>query len=126
MTGETVAETRYLTKQDIADIHANLMAQVERDGDEPLPAFRYARAEDIDAIVAAPAQRFYGRDAYPTLSEKAAIIFYTVNRRHVFPNGNKRMSTLCLLTFLLINGARLSVSPEEMTQKLCGSPRRKR
>src|ERR1700732_5191816 len=107
MIEETVAETRYLTEQDIADIHANLVAQVERDGDEPLPAFRYAREEDIDALVAAPAQRFYGRDAYPTLAEKAAIIFYTVNRRHVFPNGNKSMSTLCLLTFLSFNNTRL-------------------
>jgi death-on-curing protein len=105
MTEENNRSIRYLTKQDIADIHADLSAQVLRDGDEPLPEFRYGKQHEIDALIAAPQQRLFGRDAYPTLAEKAAIIFYTVNRKHIFPNGNKRMSTACLMTFLLINDA---------------------
>lgn len=117
MTEENNRPIRYLTKQDIADIHANLSAQVQRDGDEPLPDFRYGKQHQIDALIAAPEQRLYGRDAYPTLAEKAAIIFYAVNRLHIFPNGNKRMSTLCLLTFLLFNGAGLNVTPEDLTAK---------
>ncbi len=117
MTEEKNRQIRYLTKRDIADIYAHLSAQVQRDGDEPLPEFRYGKQQQIDALIAAPRQRFYGRDAYPTLAEKAAIIFYAVNRLHIFLNGNKRMSTLCLLTFLLINGAELNVSPAELTTK---------
>ena len=85
---------RYLTRQDIADIHAGLSEQVLRDGSERLPDFRYGKQEAIDALIAAPQQRFYGRD----VAEKAAILFYMVNRRHMFPNGNKRLSTLCLLS----------------------------
>ena len=104
---------RYLTRQDIAEIHADLSEQVLSAGSEPLPDFRGA----IDALIAAPQQRFYGRDAYPTLAEKAAILFYMVNRRHIFPNGNKRLSTLCLLTFLIGNDAQLDVSPQELTEK---------
>jgi death-on-curing protein len=115
MTEENNRPIRYLTKQDIADIHADLSAEVLRDGDEPLPEFRYGKQHEIDALIAAPQQRFFGRDAYPTLTEKAAIIFYTVNRKHIFPNGNKRMSTACLMTFLLFNDAGLDVSPEELT-----------
>jgi len=61
----------------------------------------------------------------PTLAEKAAIIFYMVNRRHIFPNGNKRLSTLCLLTFLIGNDAQLDVSPHELTEKACGSLQRR-
>jgi death-on-curing protein len=117
MTEENNQSIRYLTKQDIADIHAKLAAKVAFDGDEPLPDFRYAKQDDIDALVAAPRQRFFDRDAYASLEEKAAIVFYTVNRRHIFPNGNKRMSALCLLTFLLINEASLDVSSAEMTEK---------
>jgi len=117
MIAETNRPIQYLTKHDIADIHAKLAAQVERDGDEALPEFRYAGQDEVEALVGAPRHRFFDRDAYATLEEKAAIIFYTVNRRHMFPNGNKRMSTLCLLTFLLINGASLDVSPEELTAK---------
>jgi death on curing protein len=115
MTEEKNRPIRYLNKQDIADIHADLSADVLRDGDEPLPEFRYARQHEIDALIAAPQQRFFERDAYSTLAEKAAIIFYTVNRKHIFPNGNKRMSTACLMTFLLFNDAGLDVSPEELT-----------
>lgn len=109
MTAEKNHSIRYLTRQDIADIYAALSTEVIRDGGEPLPDFRYGRHAEIEALVAAPRQRFYDRDAYPTLAEKAAIIFYTVNRRHIFPNGNKRMSTLCLLTFLRFNNKRLNM-----------------
>lgn len=65
----------------------------------------------------APQQSFYGREAYPTLEEKAAILFYTVNKKQIFLNGNKRMSTLCLLVFLGINGKTLDVSSDELTAK---------
>jgi death on curing protein len=117
MTEENNRPIRYLTEQDIRKIHADLSAQVLRDGDEPLPEFRYGKQHEIDALIAAPQQRFYGRDAYPTLPEKAAIIYYTVNRKHIFPNGNKRMSSLCLLTFLSINGTKLNVPPKQLTEK---------
>jgi prophage maintenance system killer protein len=40
-----------------------------------------------------------------------------VNRRHIFPNGNKRLSTLRLLTFLIGNDTQLEVSPQELTEK---------
>src|SRR3984957_208622 len=117
MTEEKTQSIRNLSRQDIADIHARLAAQVLRDGDEPLPEFRYGKQHEIDALIAAPQQRFFNHDAYPTLAEKAAIIFYSVNRLHIFPNGNKRLSTLCLLTFLIGNDAQLDVSPQELTEK---------
>ena len=62
---------RYLTRQDIAEIHADLSEQVLSDGSEPLPDFRYGKQEAIDALIAAPQQRFYGRDAYPTPRRKS-------------------------------------------------------
>ena len=62
MTEENNRPIRYLNKQDIADIHADLSADVLRDGDEPLPEFRYARQHEIDALIAAPQQRFFGRE----------------------------------------------------------------
>ena len=49
---------RYFTRQDIADIHADLSEQVLSDGGEPLPDFRYGKQEAIDALIAAPQQRF--------------------------------------------------------------------
>jgi hypothetical protein len=42
---------------------------------------------------------------------------YTINRRHIFPIGNKRMSTLCLLTFLRFNNTCLYTQARELTEK---------
>jgi hypothetical protein len=37
------------------------LKQVLNDGSEPLPDFRYGKQEAIEARIAAPQQRFYGR-----------------------------------------------------------------
>lgn len=86
MTEENRQHIRYLNKQDIADIHASLAEEVKRDGSEPLPDFTYGRQTDIDALVVAPQQRFYDRDAYPTLAEKSGDHF--LQRRRVESNPN--------------------------------------
>ncbi|WP_264296797.1 Fic family protein [Mesorhizobium sp. B1-1-8] len=54
---------------------------------------------------------------YESLEEKAAFLFYSINKRQIFLNGNKRMSTLCLLVFLGINGKLLQLKPDELTEK---------
>ena len=106
----------YLDKEDIRSIHAALSSWAEQHG-EPVPSFVHANHNDIDALVSTPRQQFSGQDAYPTIAEKAAIIFYTVNKKQIFLNGNKRMSTLCLLVFRGLNGKALDVPPDELTKK---------
>ena len=107
---------RYLDKEDIRTIHATLAAWAKKER-EPIPPFSFAKEEDIESLLAAPRQSFYGKEAYPSLAEKAAIIFYTVNKRQIFLNGSKRMSTLCLLVFLSLNEKELSVSANDLTAK---------
>ncbi|MDR3526088.1 MAG: type II toxin-antitoxin system death-on-curing family toxin [Rhizomicrobium sp.] len=108
--------THYLARDDYENIHAALSAWAKRE-DEPIPPFSLVNENDIDALVHMPKHAFFGVPAYPTLAEKAAIIFYTINKRQIFLNGNKRMSTLSLLVFLGINGKRLTVAPDELTEK---------
>jgi death-on-curing protein len=107
---------RYLDREDIRSIHAALSSWAEQQG-EPVPPFAHASHHDVDALVNTPRQKLFGRDAYPTVAEKAAIIFYTVNKKQIFLNGNKRMSTLCLLVFLDLNDKELDVLPDELTKK---------
>lgn len=107
---------RYLNKKDIEILHKELSEWANHQG-EPIPSFTLANEGDIDALVNIPQREFYGTEAYPTLAEKAGIIFYTVNKRQIFLNGNKRMSTLCLLVFLGINGKGLNVTPDRLTEK---------
>lgn len=116
MTEESESSIHYLDSEGYRAIHDELSSWAEKEG-EPIPPFSLARQSDIDALVATPQQRFYGQFAYPSLEEKAAIIFYTVNKRQIFLNGNKRMSTLSLLVFLGINGKALDVAPDELTKK---------
>ena len=116
MTEENASSTRCLDREDYREIHAALAAWSE-EHDEPIPSFSHAKEADLDVLVQLPQQRFFGRAAYSTLEEKAAIIFYTINKRQIFLNGNKRMSTLSLLVFLRINGKQLDVSPDELTKK---------
>jgi death-on-curing protein len=108
---------RYLDRKAIGAIHAALSAWAVQIGDEPIPPLTHAKDSDIEFLIHAPQQRFFGRDAYPTLEEKAAIIFYPINKRQIFLNGNKRMSVMCLLVFLAINDKLLNVPADELTQK---------
>ncbi len=114
MTGEN--EFLYLDREDYERLHEAL-AEWAKTQDEPIPPFRLAREGDIESLVSLPRRSFFGHSAYPTLAEKAAIIFYTINKRQIFLNGNKRMSTLALLVFLGINGHELDVSADELTEK---------
>lgn len=107
---------QYLDKQDIEVLHQILTERAEQEG-EPIPSLARAKQGEIDALIHTPKHQFFGVAAYPTLSEKAAIIFYTINKKQIFLNGNKRMSTLCLLVFLGINEKELDVAPDELTAK---------
>jgi death on curing protein len=116
MTEEN-ASVLYIDRKALEAIHAALSAWAVQHGDELIPPITHAKDADIEFFVHAPKQRFFGRDAYPTLEEKAAIIFYLINKRQIFLNGNKRMSVMCLLVFLGINGKTLEVRADELTQK---------
>ncbi len=114
MTGEN--EFLYLDREDYERLHEAL-AEWAKTQDEPIPPFALAKAGDIESLASLPRRSFFGQAAYPTLAEKAAIIFYTINKRQIFLNGNKRMSTLALVVFLRINGYGLEVPPDDLTEK---------
>jgi len=114
MTGES--QFLYLDREDYKRLHGQLAAWAVAQG-EPVPSFELAREADLDALIQTPQKHFFGHVAYPTLEDKAAIIFYTINKRQIFLNGNKRMSTLALLVFLSINNRTLDIAPNELTEK---------
>lgn len=109
-------EFLYLDREDYARLHAALAEQAHTHG-EPIPPFAHAKKGEIDTLVQLPRNSFGGNALYQTLEEKAAIIFYAINKKQIFLNGNKRMSTLALLVFLAINKYSLDVSPDDLTTK---------
>ncbi|MCC5894387.1 MAG: type II toxin-antitoxin system death-on-curing family toxin [Alkalibacterium sp.] len=57
-------------------------------------------------------QTAFGEEVYPTLEEKAAILFINLVKKHCFHNANKRTAFMSLVYFLRINGLHLSLQTE--------------
>ncbi len=49
-------------------------------------------------------QTFGGKDLYPSVEEKAAMLLYLVTKNHSFSDGNKRIAATMFLWFLNNNG----------------------
>lgn len=116
MTEEKESSTKYFDRKGLEELHSILVEKFREDG-EPIPPFSVANEHNIDALIKLPQSNFFGAEQYPTLESKAAIIFFTINKKHLFPNANKRFSVLCLSVFLEANGKELSVSADELTKK---------
>ena len=71
----------------------------------------------MDAALNLPRQTFDGKELYPTIIDKAAILFYAINKNHAFRNGNKRISAASLMVFLFINDKWLDAGKTEIVEK---------
>lgn len=49
-------------------------------------------------------QTFDGKDLYPSVEEKAAMLLYLVTKNHSFSDGNKRIAATLFLWFMANNG----------------------
>lgn len=49
-------------------------------------------------------QSEFGKELYPTLEEKAAILYINLIKKHCFHNGNKRTAHMAMYIFLKLNG----------------------
>jgi death-on-curing family protein len=73
-------------------------------GSDPIGEREYRDVGLIDSATARPFQSVLGNDAYPTIPEKAAALFHSLNANHCFHNGNKRTAVLAFDIFLAANG----------------------
>lgn len=90
----TVAEVEYL---------AFRLAREHLSFDEPIPNFSTRFPNILESCVLTPFQQFGGKYLYPSLTLKAAVLFYLMIKNHPFQNGNKRIAITTLLTFLITN-----------------------
>jgi len=58
---------------------------------------------------------FGGVEFYPTVEEKGARLGYNLIANHAFIDGNKRIGIFVMLTFLEVNGIRLSCTNEDIS-----------
>ena len=81
---------------------------------EPIPDFSTRFPNILESCVLTPFQKFSGKSLYPSLVDKAGILFYLMIKNHPFQNGNKRIAITTLLTFLLDNKKWLSADAQEL------------
>jgi death on curing protein len=58
----------------------------------------------LDSAAHRPQASAFGRDAYPTIHEKAAALLEAVVRNHALVDGNKRLAWVAAVVFYDLNG----------------------
>jgi death on curing protein len=67
----------------------------------------------LDSACHRPQAAFFGHEAYPNLTVKAAALMHSIAGNHALVDGNKRLALLATVVFLRINGYRLDLSDDE-------------
>jgi death-on-curing protein len=104
---------RHLSLGEVASLHLRIIDQTGgARGLRDLAA--------LESALAQPKATFEGRDLYPTLSEKAAALCFSLAQNHPFLDGNKRVAHAAMETFLLLNGQVLDADVQEQEQLMLG------
>ncbi len=85
--------------------------------EDPIAPFYEHNFAKLDSALNNPRQTFDEKDLYPTFAEKAAILWYSLNKNHAFANGNKRISTASVLVFASINNYWIEAPINEMVER---------
>jgi len=97
---------RYLTISEVLEIHDRLIRQ--SGGGSGL--------RDVGALessVAQPRMTFDGKELYPTISEKASALGFSLIQNHPFVDGNKRTGHAAIEIFLVMNGYQINAHVDE-------------
>ena len=73
-------------------------------GDFDSDIFGQQKDDSFDSSVSQMYQSFGGKELYPSIEHKAAMLLYLVIKNHSFVDGNKRIAAALFLYFLERNG----------------------
>ena len=68
----------------------------------------------LDSALESAFATFGGVELYPSKEEKAAKLGYSLVSNHAFVDGNKRIGVYVMLSFLELNGVRISATNEDV------------
>lgn len=97
---------RWLTLAEVLSLHRRLIDQ-----SGGLPGLRDLGL--LEASLAQPRQSFAGIDLYPSLTDKAAALGFSLIQNHPFVDGNKRIGHAAMEITLLLNGFELMAAVDE-------------
>lgn len=84
----------YLTRDEVVEECSEALGMRLIVGDEGL----------LQAAVGRPQASAFGKDAYPTVWDKAAALMHSIATNHPFVDGNKRAAWTATWLFLGVNG----------------------
>ena len=67
----------------------------------------------LESAAHRPSVTILGRDAYPDLDAKAAVLLESIVRNHALVDGNKRLGWLALVIFYGLNDVELDAPDDE-------------
>jgi death-on-curing protein len=67
----------------------------------------------LDSAVHRPGVSVFGRDAYPGIDTKAAVLLESVVRNHALVDGNKRLGWLAVVVFYGLNDITLDAPDDD-------------
>jgi death-on-curing protein len=97
---------RYLTVNEVLEIYNRVMQQSGG-------ALGVHDLGALESAVAQPRMTFDGAELYPTITEKAAALGFSLVQNHPFLDGNKRTGHATMATFLMLSGYQIEASVEE-------------
>lgn len=97
---------------DEAEYVAHRLVKEMMDYGEPMGDFMTRYPNKLESCLEQPFATFGSEELYPTLLNKAVLLFYLVIKNHPFENGNKRMAVMLMLYFLFVNGKFTTVTPD--------------
>lgn len=100
---------RYLTEQELIIINS---LQIKRYS--PQEPIGVKEPTALNMCVSLPAQYVFGKELYPTIFDKAAILYQKLVQKHCFYNANKRTALVVLHSFLRLNHINLHVDNKTM------------
>jgi len=67
----------------------------------------------LESALAQPTMTFDKKELYPTLTEKAAALTFSLAMNHPFVDGNKRVAHAAMEVFLFLNGYEINATVDE-------------
>ena len=67
----------------------------------------------LEAAIAQPQMTFAGAELYPSLTDKAAALGFSLIQNHPFIDGNKRIGHASIAVFLALNGFAIQATVDE-------------
>ena len=97
---------RYLKIGEVLSLYQQVM---KRSGGKP----GLMNVGALESSLAQPKQAFEGKDLYPGIVEKAAVLGFSMISNHPFTDGNKRIGHACIELFLMLNGHEIDAPVSE-------------